>query len=130
MKTEPGILNKGRFDRRIDWARVVDREKDCWIWTSTVFTTMSGKRRPWLWTRDFDHKERKVAARRLAFELEFNRVLETEEWLGLYSCGEDLCVNPHHAKVTGAKEWRRDLGLDSTLSGKGVARTEEEFTKS
>lgn len=125
MKREPKEINKGRFERRVDWPRVVDREKDCWIWTSTCFTSISGTRRPWFWTRDFDGKEHKVAARRFAFELEFNRLLESEEWIGLFSCGEDLCVNPYHAKVTGAKDWRIDAGLKKTSEGKPVS--EEEF---
>ena len=126
MRREPPEINKGRFERRVDWQRVVDREKDCWIWTSTCFKNMSGKRRPWLWSRDPDGRERKVSGRRLAFELEFNRLLETEEWLGLYSCGEDLCVNPYHAKVTSSVDWRQDGGFDQAKAGE-KPRNEEEF---
>lgn len=126
-KKPPAELNRGRFDRRIDWARVQDRERDCWIWTSTCSRSMTGKRRPWVWCREDDGTERKVSARRLGFELEFSRVLDSEEWLGLLTCGEDLCVNPYHAKVTDAHDWRTDAGLAKAEPRGNKPKTEEEF---
>lgn len=88
-------LNYKRFERRIAWYLVVNRTKDCWVWTSTL---MGRGKMPVFPTQDFLGRQHTTYARRFAYDHEFpHKKLQKGERL-LHRCpdGLEACVSPYH----------------------------------
>jgi hypothetical protein len=90
-------LNYKRFERRISWIQVVNREVDCWIWFSTL---MGRARMPIFQCQDLTGRQFNVYARRFAWDHEFPW-WKLKKGQILYHCcpnNEERCVSPYHHK--------------------------------